>query len=392
MADHASAKKPEAIRRTDVAARSSVSGPAAAPLRSPATQALADTARHLNSHHPPALQRAATALAKRRVAQCGVGSPEQRPMLPSPAPIQLYAMANGAKLSDGQGLCLVDTQQLYAGDDQFAQANQIPGHVGFAPGAQIPDGYVAAEQAAKLHRVVASLKPDYQLHNSYFRTDAVGNISEPRAEDIDDQTSNDRLAEAGTLNEGNYQAYLQSQQGRDGPLLPSNCNEAALFVSGSSNRQTSDENVPEPGSVYEHTVGGEGSEWAFHYATIIMSDGNDHVTMENAGAKVSQNFSKKMMDKTWFYKMYGNADGQTFAEEYAADLPGGQVNIQRPAPVVAAIDHGADEGVDDEPADDHAGLLGQPPQQPEGWSVMGAIGACLRGLGSCLPGWGGGAD
>jgi hypothetical protein len=389
MADHASpAKKPGATCGSDVTARPTMAGSHAALARFPAARALHETARQLNGHQPLALQRAAAALTHGPAVPREIGSLLPRTMATAAAPIQLYAMANGAKLSDGQGLCLVDTQQLYAGDDQFAQANQIPGHVRFAPGARIPNGYVAAKQAANLHRVEASLKPDFQLPHSFFRTDADGNVSEPRAEDIDDQTLNNLRAGEGTLNVGNYQAYLQAQQGRDGPLLPSNCSEAALFVSGSSDRQTNDENVPEPGSVYEHTAGGEGSEWAFHYATIIMADGNDHVTMENAGAKESQNFSKKMMDKTWFYKMYGEAEGQTFADEYAADLPGGHVNIQRPAPVVAEVDDGADG----EPADDNAGLLGHAPQQAEGWSVMGAIGACLRGLGSCLPRWGGAAD
>jgi len=349
-------------------------------LASPASRALRDTAQRLNERPMATVQRAAAALADRPVARF---SREPLPhMAPGgAAPIQLYAMSNGAKLSNGRGLCLIGPQDLYAGNDQFEQANRIPGHVQFAAGAQIPGGYVTAEQAPGLHRVVASLKPDYQLHNSFYRTDAEGEVSEPRAEDINDRTLNERRAHEGTLNRENLAAYEHAQEGRDGPLLPSNCNEAALFVSGSSNRQTSADNAAEPGSVYEHTGGGEGSEWAFHFATIIMADGADHVTMENAGAKQSENYSKRMMDKTWFYKMYGDAEGQTFADAYGADLPGGRVNIQKPAPVVAAEDDGADEvALDVDGVDDHAALLHDQPQE-EGW-----LAACWRGLTSCLSG------
>jgi hypothetical protein len=353
------------MRRADAAVLPTT-GPQAAASRFPVVQTLHDTARHLNGHTAPTLRHAAAALAKRPAIQRGA------------APIQLYAMSNGAKLSDGRGLCLVDSQELYAGNDQFAQANQVPGHVQFAAGAQIPQGYVTAQQAPHLHRVTASLKPDFQLRNSYFRTDARGDVSEPRAEDINDPTLNEGRAADRTLNRENLAEYERAQEGRDGPLLPSNCNEAALFVSGSSNRQTSDENVPEPGSVYEHTAGPDGGEWMFHFATIIMADGADHVTMENAGAKQSENYSKKMMDKT-------------VAAEYGADLPGGHVNIQRPAPVVAAADDGADDLiVDDGGVDDHAALLDD--GQEEGWSLSGALSACWGAMTSCLPGGSGNDD
>lgn len=389
MADHAPSANKPAMRGADVAVRPAA-GLLAASARFPVVQALHDTARRLNGRTAPTLRHAAVALAGRSTAQRGVETSSQS----SPAgaaPIQLYAMSNGAKLSDGRGLCLVDTQELYAGNDQFAQANQIPGHVQFAPGAQIPQGYVTAQQAPHLHRVTASLKPDFQLRNSYFRTDARGDVSEPRAEDINDPTLNQGRAADRTLNRENLAAYERAQEERDGPMLPSNCNEAALFVSGSSNRVTSDQNAPEPGSVYEHTAGRAGGEWMFHFATIIMADGTDHVTMENAGAKQSENYSKRMMDKTWFYKMYGDAHNQTFADEYGADLPGGHVNIQRPAPVVAAADDDADDLVaDDGGADDHAALLDN--AQNEGWSFSGALSACWRGLTSCLPGGAGNDD
>lgn len=353
----------------------------AATFAPPASRALRDTAEQLHDRPMASLQRAAAALAGRPVTRFSRDPSPQVAAMRGAAPIQLYAMSNGAKLSDGRGLCLIDSQQLYAGDEQFEQANQIPGHVRFAPGAQIPGGYVTAEQAPRLHRVVASLKPDFRLPRSFFRTDAHGEVSEPRAEDINDRTLNEGRARAGGLNQGNLTRYEQAQEERDGPLLPSNCNEAALFVSGSSNRQTSDDNVPEPGSVYEHTAGAGGGEWMFHFATIIMADGADHVTMENAGAKQSENYSKRMMDKTWFYKMYGDAHNQTFANEYGADLPGGRVNIQKPAPVVAAADDDAvDLVVNDAGPDDHAPLLDDDHQE-EGW-----LAACWRGLTSCFPG------
>jgi len=389
MADHAPPANKTAMRRADAAVLPTT-GPQAAASRFPVVQTLHDTARHLNGHTAPTLRHAAAALANRPAVQRGVEA-LSRPSVGGAAPIQLYAMSNGAKLSNGRGLCLVDTQELYAGNDQFAQANQIPGHVQFAPGAQIPQGYVTAQQAPHLHRVTASLKPDFQLRNSYFRTDARGDVSEPRAEDINDPTLNEGRAADRTLNRENLAEYERAQEERDGPLLPSNCNEAALFVSGSSNRVTSDENVPEPGSVYEHTAGRDGGEWMFHFATIIMADGADHVTMENAGAKQSENYSKKMMDKTWFYKMYGDAQDQTFAAEYGADLPGGHVNIQRPAPVVAAADDGADDLiVDDGGVDDHAALLDD--GQEAGWSLSGALSACWGAMTSCLPGGSGNDD
>jgi hypothetical protein len=344
-----------------------------------AAQALWDTAQRLNAQRPLTLQKASAALSDRSVRESQAAGP-----------IQLYAIVNGAKVSENEQLCLVDTQELYAGDDQFAEANEIPGMVRFAAGAQIGEGFVAPDRATNLHRVTATLRPDAESP-PFYRTDAAGAVASPTTQDIDENTQylNEHRQSRDAFNADNNQQYEQAQIDRDGPLLPSNCDEASVFVTGLTNPEADPDSAPRPGHRHVHSPGGtDADEWAFHYAGIIMADGGDHVTMENAGAKASENFSKRLMDKTWFYKMYGTAHEQSFATEYGADLPGGAVSIQRPGPVVADIE----DAVHDEPVDDHAALLGQAPQQPEGLSMMGAIGACLRGLGSCLPGWGGDAD
>ena len=250
-----------------------------------------------------------------------------------PAPIQLYATVNGAKVSANAGLCMVDSQELYAGDDQLEQANQLPGYVAFAPGDQIPAGYVDAEQEDGLHRVVASLKPNFQTPGSFYATGADGNVTYPTAEDIAEsgESLNAARAEENQYNEENRQQYDQSQQGLDGPLLPSNCLEASRFVTGIGATQPDDADMAGPGSVYQYLPGAQEAEWSFHYAGVVMTDGADHVTMENAGAKDSQDFSKDIMDKSWFYRMYGPDVGQSFEDEYQADFPWGSVNRLRPA-------------------------------------------------------------
>lgn len=295
-----------------------------------------------------------------------------------PAPIQRYATVNGAKVSANAGLCMVDTQELYAGEDQFEQANQIPGYVAFAPGDQVPPGYVDAEQEDSLHRVVASLKPDFQGPGSFYRTGADGNVSFPTAEDIAEsgESLNAARAEEGQYNEANRQQYDQLQQGLDGPLLPSNCLEATRFVTGIGATEPDDADMPGPGSVYQYLPGAEDAEWSFHYAGIVMADGADHVTMENAGAKDSQNFSKDLMDKSWFYQMYGPDVGQSFAEEYQADFPGGAANRLRRA----------QPQDDQDDADDQEPLLGDDDQQQEGYGICDAASALWRGLTSCFGG------
>jgi len=90
--------------------------------------------------------------------------------------------------------------------------------------------------------------------------------------------------------------------------------------------------------------------------------------MENAGAKASENFSKRLMDKTWFYKMYGTAHGQGFAAAYGADLPGGAVSIQRPR--AAEPDDNDDE--------EQAALIADDVQE-QGGSWLDCLTACFRG-------------
>jgi len=378
MAHYASPTRPPAATQGRDAPRQALP---AITLASPAGRALRDTAQRLNDRPMKTLQRAAAALADRPVVRLS-----REASMHGGAPIQLYTMPNGAKLSGGEELCLVAPQQLYAGEDQFTQANQIPGHVHFDPGAQIPDGYVDAEQAPNLHRVTASLKPDFQVPGSFYRTGGDGEVSYPSAQDNDENAAylNNQRDEEGTLNVHNNQQYQQAQIGLAGPLLPSNCEEASRYVTGTSSFVVDQDNPAVPGSRYLHSGGGtDADEWAFHYAGIIMADGSDHVTMENAGARVSENYSKKLMDKTWSYKMYGTAHGQTFADAYGADLPGGAVSIQRPAP----------PPVDDGPDDDDGPLLGNDDgNEEQGWSLSGALSACWRGLTSCLPGGGGNGD
>ncbi len=354
MAQYASPSRPPAATRGDDTRIKAVA------LAPPANRALTDTAQRLNAQSPSGLRQAVAALSDRPVRQ----------LYRSAAPIQRYAVVNGAKVSENEELCLVDTQELYAGADQFAEANQIPGMVHFAPGAQIGQGYVAADQAANLHRVTATLRPNARSQ-PFYGTDGAGAISSPTTQDIDDNTEylNAHRRGLGTFNAGNNQQYEQSQIGRGGPLLPSDCDEASVFVTGMAHPEADPDNAPRPGNRYVHTPGGtDADQWAFHFAGIIMADGADHVTMENAGAKESENFSKRLMDKTWFYKMYGTAHGQSFAAAYGADLPGGGVSIQRPR--AAEPDDDGDE--------EQAALIADDVQE-QGGSWLDCLTACFRG-------------
>jgi len=115
------------------------------------------------------------------------------------------------------------------------------------------------------------------------------------------------------------QAYLaRQQQGR--PLLPSDCRALAAHIANfTAEAGTRVDDDVAPGDIYKYTQepGDTNAEWEFHYATVIMVDGNDHVTLENAAARVSDKFSKLQFDRTWYFEMYGPESGQSFGEKYA---------------------------------------------------------------------------
>ena len=115
--------------------------------------------------------------------------------------------------------------------------------------------------------------------------------------------------------------YLDKQiELRNRPLMPSDCKAmssyVAGFVAGINDMDVTHLPVM-AGDVYEYNAPDvQKAEWPFHYATIIMTDGEDHVTMENAAAKGSDKFSKMQYDHSWFFEMYGTGKGETFEDHY----------------------------------------------------------------------------
>ncbi|MEH2178437.1 eCIS core domain-containing protein [Nostoc sp.] len=108
----------------------------------------------------------------------------------------------------------------------------------------------------------------------------------------------------------------------DRPLMPSDCRAMASYIAGGVDTESPDHRAAETkeaGKILyykSHDNDKHEAEWDFHYATIIMTDGGDHVTMENAAAKASEIFSKKQYDHSWMFEMYGESKEQSFDEKY----------------------------------------------------------------------------
>lgn len=262
----------------------------------------------------------------------------------SGAPIQRYRKINHARVSDGGDLCLIGKRDLYAADAQFAQANALPGAVAFRKSDKVPPSYLNTH-VNDLHLVKPVLKPNIDMPG--MRTNADRGVTHVTRRDIRDDFTwrNDPNNRPDGYNARNARKYKQSLRGAEGPMLPTDCGHTSTVVSGHSNQPLPHAStVMQPGSVYRLGSNDAQAEWPYHYAAVTMTDGADHVTMENAAGKRSKQFSKYLLDKGWWFEMYGPAHGQSFLEKYQHDLPNGQLGHIHPTPPAPAPQQGGGIG------------------------------------------------
>ncbi len=292
------------------------------------------------------------------------------------APVQRYAITPEGKLSQKNYLLLRGTTELYATPEKIKEADRIGGQIAFTPGEKKQIG------SQSLYKVQPVIKDGTELDTETKKFAKGGNEREqeagikkhalekvPELEDLEEEFKDfikDHLKEARespqkseaifgvgvnphnvpelrelkenlaklahtiiqTIGvpalERRIDSYIESQA-RDRPLMPSDCRQMASYVAGfdaGSGGVETDEIAA--GNVYEYTTDNQQAEWPFHYAAIIMTDGADHVTMENAAAKASDHFSKKQYDRSWFFEMYGATKGQRFADKYGPDMEKGK--------------------------------------------------------------------
>ncbi|MEA3031357.1 MAG: hypothetical protein QOG13_2682 [Sphingomonadales bacterium] len=296
--------------------------------------------------------------------------------------VQRYRKEGDAKASVDGGLFLAGPRELYAGEAQFAQANAIGGQIAYAVGAarhgelrevrpevvaesgldkatrapaqagggsssaasgsEEEPGYSREEDLAFVERgaraaVRAGVLAMFEAnHKALLEKDLTAEQIAAASDDIEEaaekearrklreteKTDPESLYRDSPIIKG-LNAYLASQEGGSDPLVPSDCRAAATFIAGFD---------PEEGEVTEEVSAGvvyrivpaEGREaqaqWTAHYGTVIMTDRLDHVTLENAGAKVSDGFKKLQFDRTWFFEMYGPEQDQSFGDKYGPDM------------------------------------------------------------------------
>lgn len=280
---------------------------------------------------------------------------------------QLYSVENIGKLSQGRQMLLQSNYTLFASGSKISEANGVGGDVGFIAGK-------SNEHIGDLNEVIAYVKEGSKLEHDMsgydhkkdsdnvksnaqdklLDADSLKNtyetIIENHLEDGDELTvevssrvgSRDLNSKkdsralvkelvAATLIElkinelpgleRRVDEYLEKQVALAGrPLMPSDCKAMSSYVAGfvAGSGDVDVTHLPvEAGDVYEYNAPDpQKAEWPFHYATVIMTDGGDHVTMENAAAKASEKFSKTQYDRSWFFEMYGAAKGQTFDDHY----------------------------------------------------------------------------
>jgi hypothetical protein len=257
--------------------------------------------------------------------------------------VQRYSVEDFGKLSEGRQMLWRSNYELFATGSKISEANGIGGDVGFREGKA--DAHIGS-----LKEVIAFIKEGSKLEQDMkgydkgkeyknVKPNAIKNllnvnslknkyeaIIEDHVEDgekLPDEVSS-RVAGRDLNLEKNSKAlvkelvevalgelkvhelpgleqrvdeYLKKQLAlRDKPLMPSDCKAMASYVAGFV-AGIGDEDVThlpvEAGDVYEYNAPDpQKAEWPFHYATVIMTDGGDHVTMENAAAKGSDKFSK----------------------------------------------------------------------------------------------------
>ena len=265
----------------------------------------------------------------------------------------------GSKISHSEEIVWLNPATVYAGTGQFAEANSIAGSQVFftkgpahqhypqlnrveahaRPDSELaqqtaPENYNPKEEAQQIHKMAAR-----QFENTLYQAlleqhkEELEQIEKESGEDARFERE-DELEELAAKNapkefpqsdvRKRMHRYLEiNQHLAERPLMPSDCKAMSYYVSGFDAASGEETDEIAAGIVYEimpPEANREAAEWSFHYATIIMTGGADHITMENAGAKASEGFPKMQYDHTWSFKMYGANEGQTFDDEYAAPM------------------------------------------------------------------------
>jgi hypothetical protein len=136
-----------------------------------------------------------------------------------------------------------------------------------------------------------------------------------------------------------YNTSVRSALATHATILPTDCGIMSQCISGE--KQTMDEathavgvpadTLPAAGQAYHLTPKepeDENNSWGSHHATVVMADGGDHVALEGAAHKATDNHLKVSLDDSWYFNMYGSEAGQSIANTYAADFPQG-VDVTR---------------------------------------------------------------
>lgn len=292
--------------------------------------------------------------------------PVLQPML-KPDVTQLYTKGAFGKLSGGKQILLQSNYKLFASGPKIQEANGIGGDISFTAGESDKGGsglkevIASVKKGSKLERDMQDYNPGKEFNK--VKSKAVDKLLDVDALKIkyeviiEDHVEDDKelpvdvSSRVGDKNlklkkdqkalvkelveltlgqlklkeipglEKRVDEYLQKQLAlKDRPLMPSDCKAmssyVAGFVAGINDMDVTHLPVM-AGDVYEYNAPDvQKAEWPFHYATVIMTDGEDHVTMENAAAKGSDKFSKMQYDHSWFFEMYGTGKGETFEDHY----------------------------------------------------------------------------
>jgi Domain of unknown function (DUF4157) len=291
--------------------------------------------------------------------------------------VQRYQKTDKGKLSKKAELLVTNNQELYASEEKLKEANQIGGQVEFEGGSETQEvnkKVEGSEQKTTTHlkQVQPKVKKETQLYKQIYgegenkgwdaeqdikrlvvelENQVYAHVNREDDGDKEEQAKNEiplknnstktkeklkkersRKVRARVLElAGNPESrarealkeYLVSNmKNLSRELLPSDCRALAHFILGGKGVEEDiklAQNKPGLGLNIQPDENGKG-EWPFHYAAIIMSDGQDHVTLENAAAKESQMYSKLQYDRTWYFEMYGKDTGQTFQNKYQADF------------------------------------------------------------------------
>ena len=296
------------------------------------------------------------------------------------AVIQRYTVEEDIRFSQNRQLAMDPNGGLYASHEMFEQANSINGSIKFRAVGDGPENLnkveafvvegsdlaktLAGREKTDIEGLTVNEKDFKELKSEAVRTkfstlstleDDFESIFIGHMEDGEVLTENvakeslgvnlknkkelklliTKLATAAVelienvdipLMEQKVDSYLQSQN-LSKPFMPSDCRIMASAILGfevGSHKLRDKVNPQEEqivaGHFYEANSDHKDGEWPYHYAAVIMADGADHVTMENAAAKLSEKFSKAEYDTSWFFEMYGPEEKQTFAYKYGKDM------------------------------------------------------------------------